>query len=108
MVHDHWETRPDGRTVRVLRDPATGRKWRVWEADAAQVPGARGPTCLIFDAGDLVRRSWHVPDDWRRMAPDALVGLASAALRRADDRVALGLPAWASARGTEERGGPAG
>ena len=84
MVDQQWERRPDGTPVRVLRDGATGRKWRVWVADMRTVPGARAEACLVFDTGDRVRRVWHVPDDWVRMAPDALARLAEHPREAAD------------------------
>ena len=31
--------------------------------------------CLTFDCGDLIRRVWPVPDDWRRMPDEALLAL---------------------------------
>ena len=104
MMQDHWEQRTDGSPVRVLRDPSTGRKWRVWVGAAEREPGAPASLCLIFDAGDLVRRAWEVPDDWGRMTPDVLIGLATPELRRGSDRAALGLPSWE--RRTARRGDP--
>ncbi|MEO8880379.1 MAG: hypothetical protein ABI446_08250 [Gemmatimonadaceae bacterium] len=41
-----------------------GRRWRVREARAHEVPGAMGPSCLIFDAGHVCRRVWHYPEQW--------------------------------------------
>jgi hypothetical protein len=82
VVEQQWERRPDGTPVRVLRDGATGRKWRVWLMATGAVPGALEDSCLVFDTGDLMRRVWRVPDDWARMPPDALVRLTEAAPER--------------------------
>jgi hypothetical protein len=82
-----WERRTGGAPVRVLRDRASGRKWRVWVADTRGVPGARGDRCLLYDTGEWVRRVWRVPDDWARMAPAALVALAEAAAEAAAEAV---------------------
>ena len=79
MVDEHWERRPDGTAVRVLRDPAlSGTAWRIWLADTRCVPGAHAEHCLIFDTGDRVRRVWSVPEDWGQMSADALIALADA------------------------------
>ena len=78
MLPQHaYEERPPttqpGR--RVVTDPATGRTWQIWEADTARIPGARGARCLIFDAQDVIRRVWLVPDDWRAMTDEGLLRL---------------------------------
>ncbi len=43
-----------------------GTTWRVCEVDAARVPGARGPQCLIFSSPNAIRRVWEYPPDWYR------------------------------------------
>jgi hypothetical protein len=83
MVDEHWERRPDGIAVRVLRDRALGGSaCRVWLADTRATPGARAEQCLIFDTGDRVRRVWGVPEDWGQMPADRLMALADAASPR--------------------------
>ena len=80
MVDEHWERRPDGTAVRVLREAVLGgRACRVWLADTRGTPGARAECCLIFDTGDRVRRVWGVPVDWGRMPAAMLIALADAA-----------------------------
>ena len=74
FVQDHWERRPDGADVRVLRDSRTGRRWRVWPLDVVADGGAPS-RCLVYDGGDVLRRCWRVPDDWGRMPPAALMAL---------------------------------
>jgi hypothetical protein len=49
-----------------------GERWSVSERDAQRVPGARAPTCLIFESEGAVRRSWSVPSNWRDMDDAAL------------------------------------
>lgn len=66
---------------RTVADAATGRSWEVWEADTARIPGARGARCLIFDGRDVIRRVWAVPDDWRAMTDEGLLGLMRATAR---------------------------
>ena len=60
---------------RMVTDPDTGRTWQIREADTARIPGARGARCLIFDAQDVIRRVWLVPDDWRAMTDEGLLRL---------------------------------
>ena len=44
MIDEHWERRPDGTAVRVLRETALGGiAWRIWMADTRGVP-APGPS----------------------------------------------------------------
>lgn len=64
--------------VRVVSDPATGRTWRVWAATTAHVPGAPAGDCLLFDAGEVVRRVWGVPPGWPALSDAALLALAEA------------------------------
>lgn len=94
-----WERRADGTPVRVVADPATGRTWRVWAAGCAHVPGAPAGDCLVFDAGEVIRRVWGVPPGWPALAADALLALAE---RRPGER---GLADQSDA---EQRPGPPG
>lgn len=52
-----------------------GIAWRVVECDAADVPGARGPSCLIFFSEGLVRRLWDYPESWRSLELEQLEAL---------------------------------
>ena len=56
------------------RTGAESVEWEVVEVDAAAVPGALGPRCLLFSRRDCIRRVWDYPVDWRTL--DA-VGLAA-------------------------------
>jgi hypothetical protein len=47
-------------------------EWRVHEADARAVPGARAPTCLICESVEVIRRLWLYPRDWGSLDDDAL------------------------------------
>ncbi len=49
-----------------------GRPWRVSERDTSGTPGSRADACLIFLSEGVARRSWHVPANWRALAPAAL------------------------------------
>jgi hypothetical protein len=55
---------------------ADGEEWRVFEVDAADIPGARGAHCLVFTSAVAVRRVWNYPDDWRRLTPRQLIELS--------------------------------
>ena len=61
---------------RTVSDARTGRVWRVSEVDARSLPGARGPSCLLFDSPTMVRRVWNFPRDWGQLPDDDLVGLS--------------------------------
>jgi hypothetical protein len=61
-----FEQRGDGAWVR----------WSVVEVDAAGVPGARGPRCLLFRRDDCIRRVWDYPPDWCDLDPAALAALS--------------------------------
>ena len=63
-------------TSRTVVDDATGRVWRVSEVDARRLPGARGPSCLLFDSPTMVRRVWRFPGDWGTLPDEALVALS--------------------------------
>ena len=52
-------------------------RWTIREIDARNLPGARGPRCLVFENHRVVRRIWHYPADWAIIAPSALLALAS-------------------------------
>lgn len=56
--------------MRVVPEPAARRTWRVWAARCAHVPGAPAGDCLVFDAGEVIRRVWGVPPGWVAL-PDA-------------------------------------
>ena len=58
---------------------ADGIAWRVVECEAAHVPGARGPRCLIFFSDNVVRRVWDYPATWRALTLAALEGLTHGA-----------------------------
>jgi hypothetical protein len=51
-------------------------RWVVSERDATNVPGARGPRCLVFMSEHTVRRIWTYPPTWRHLSPDALLALS--------------------------------
>jgi hypothetical protein len=72
-----WELRADGAPVRVVPEPPAGRTWRVWAAGCAHVPGAPAADCLMFDAGEVVRRVWGVPPGWACLSDAALLALTS-------------------------------
>jgi hypothetical protein len=52
-----------------------GVEWRIHEADASRVPGARRSRCLIFDSDGVVRRVWAYPEDWGNLPDDRLWSL---------------------------------
>ncbi len=52
-----------------------GVRWRVQEALAFDVPGACGPSCLIFDSDTACHRLWTYPPDWAALPLHALVAL---------------------------------
>jgi len=54
---------------------ATGVRWRVQEALAFDIPGASGPSCLIFDSGAACHRLWTYPADWASLSIPALLAL---------------------------------
>jgi hypothetical protein len=59
---------------RDVHTPA-GIRWRVQEALAFDVPGASGPTCLIFDSPTACHRLWSYPADWAALSVPALLAL---------------------------------
>ncbi|HWJ23181.1 MAG TPA: hypothetical protein VNS52_12585 [Gemmatimonadaceae bacterium] len=65
----------DREVPRHIFDDVSGQHWTVREVDAATVPGARAPRCLIFDSGAVARRLWSYPRDWGAMPPGALLKL---------------------------------
>jgi hypothetical protein len=69
LTQPWWSTGSHDSRRRVA-DPHSGSVWEVWELDTTGQPGARGERCLVFDAGDIVRRVWHVPERWADL-PDA-------------------------------------
>jgi hypothetical protein len=73
------DARPDALPVRDVPrrvfDERTGDEWRVFERDAAHIPGARGDRCLFFDGEGIVRRVWRYPADWGSLPSAALLAL---------------------------------
>jgi hypothetical protein len=65
---------PDAGPVSVYDDQ--GVRWVVSERDAASVPGARGPRCLVFMSDTAVRRVWTYPATWRHLTADALLAVS--------------------------------
>jgi len=53
----------------------SGVRWRVQEALAFDVPGAIGPSCLIFDSVSACHRLWTYPADWATLPIAALLAL---------------------------------
>lgn len=51
-------------------------QWDAAERDAAHVPGARGPRCLVLMSESAVRRVWVYPASWGHLSPDALLALS--------------------------------
>jgi hypothetical protein len=52
-----------------------GIRWRVQEALAFDIPGASGPSCLIFDSETACHRLWTYPADWAALTIPALLAL---------------------------------
>ena len=79
--HDHEPARDEharaaaGAAARTVIDPHRGTTWRVREADARGVPGARRVTCLVFDSPSVVRRLWDYPAAWRTASDAELLAL---------------------------------
>ncbi len=57
---------------RVIKD-SSGTHWRVTEVRGADVPGARGDACLVFECDTAIRRVWHYPRSWRDLPPSDLI-----------------------------------
>lgn len=53
-----------------------GVEWTVTECDGSNVPGGRGPSCLIFASPEAIRRVWDVPADWHTLPDAALFALS--------------------------------
>jgi hypothetical protein len=53
----------------------TGKRWRVREAAAHEVPGAPTKSCLIFDGVTVCRRLWAYPSRWAELTDAALLEL---------------------------------
>ncbi|HYD52750.1 MAG TPA: hypothetical protein VEA99_08990 [Gemmatimonadaceae bacterium] len=51
-------------------------EWAVFEMDARDTPGARGPRCLVFWREQCLRRVWEYPDDWRTLSDVELAALS--------------------------------
>ena len=56
-----------------------GLTWRVIERATTDVPGARGPRCLIFLRENIVRRAWKYPANWRSLSAADLEALTATA-----------------------------
>ena len=54
----------------------TGLLWTVTEHDAENLPGSRGPRCLIFASTEAVRRVWIYPAGWRDLLTPSLIELS--------------------------------
>ena len=54
---------------------STGRTWTVRETDATHVPGARAPSCLVFDTVGCCFRVWQYPLDWRDLTNAELLAV---------------------------------
>jgi hypothetical protein len=68
---------PDGAAVRFTQ--RVGEEWLDWavlEVDAAAVPGALGPRCLLFTRPHCIRRVWDYPPDWRTLDDAGLAALS--------------------------------
>ena len=53
-----------------------GLTWEVREVSGADVPGARGGKCLVFESPVVIRRVWDVPPDWRALSGEELSELS--------------------------------
>ena len=63
----------------------TGTTWRVREARAIEVPGATGPTCLIFESGKSCTRLWNFPAEWIQLSAAQLFALMNNPRWKRDD-----------------------
>ena len=63
----------------------TGTTWRVREARAIEVPGATGPTCLIFESGKSCTRLWNFPAEWLQLSAAQLFALMNNPRGKRDD-----------------------
>ena len=63
-----------GASVKFLDE--TGVLWTVTERNAENVPGSRGPRCLIFASTEAVRRVWIYPPGWRDLLTPSLIALS--------------------------------
>jgi hypothetical protein len=79
--------RAAGRPRRWIRD-ANGVEWDVREIDCRQTPGALGPSCLIFDSEQVVRRVWSFPADWTALPDADLLQLGAAPTTSSPQRAA--------------------
>lgn len=61
---------------RAVRD-GSGTVWQITESNSQDVPGAKAPSCLIFDSQSICRRYWKYPPDWRVLTDDGLLDLMS-------------------------------
>jgi len=61
---------------RRFRNPDSGLYWTVSEVDGRDIPGARGPRCLVFQSENAIRRVWCCPSDWRTLGDADLAALS--------------------------------
>jgi len=67
---------PDREVVRRSYIDRDGLTWEVREVAGAEVPGARGGRCLVFESPVVIRRVWDVPPNWRAMSAEELSELS--------------------------------
>ena len=72
-----------GRAERVVLDGSRvwftaddGAPWCAHELFVADLPGARAPTCLLFESSGAFRRVWRYPADWTCCSRDELVEIS--------------------------------
>jgi len=53
-----------------------GVYWTVTERDATDLPGTRGPRCLIFASPEAIHRVWEFPAGWRDLSTQSLIALS--------------------------------
>jgi hypothetical protein len=61
---------------RVWFNAEDGLPWCAHELFVADIPGARAPTCLLFESPDAFRRVWRYPADWTGCSRERLVELS--------------------------------
>jgi len=69
---------PRRRVTRILqrfhRSAVNQSEWLIREMDATEVPGAKGPRCLVCECAvdGVVRRLWQYPREWHELPDDEL------------------------------------
>jgi hypothetical protein len=53
-----------------------GVRWEVHEMAGAEILGARGPRCLVFNTQYVARLVWQFPDDWAALSTTELIALS--------------------------------